>query len=108
MIKPLGRKRKLVKMSFSQRAALINHRLTVLETEAEGISIRIKQHIMYKVKVEAKAEETTLIEATVQAGVIFKAEETIKEEAIFKDKEIIIKVEDNLKIEVKAEAEDNL
>ena len=63
---------------------------------------------MYKVEVEAKAEETTLIVATDQAGVIFKAEETIKEEAIFKEEEIIIKVEENLKTEVKAEVEDNL
>jgi len=62
---------------------------------------------MYKVEVEAKAEETTLIVATVQAGVIFKVEEKVKEEAIFKEEEII-KVEDNLKTEVKAEAKDNL
>eukprot|EP00253_Pinus_taeda_P005954 PITA_05954 len=76
---------------------------TVLEAEAEGI--RIKQQIMYKVEVEAKAEETILTE---EEGIIFKVEETIKEEAIFKDKETIIKVEDNLNIEVKAEVEDNL
>jgi len=49
-------------------------------------------------EVKAKAKETTLIEARVQGGVIFKVEETIKEEAIFKGKEIIIKVEDNIKI----------
>jgi len=108
MIKPLGRKRKLVKMSFSQRPALVNHQLTVLEAEAEGISIRIKQHIMYKVEVEAKTEETTLTVETTHAGVIFKAGEIIKDEAIFKDEEIIIKVEDNLKTKVKAEAEDNI
>ena len=103
MIKPLGRRRKLVKMFFSQRLALLNHQQKVLEAEAEAI--KIKQH---KVEVEAKAEETTLTEAIVQEGIIFKVEETTKEEAIFKDKETIIKIEDNLNIEAKAEAEDNL
>ena len=84
-------------MFFSQRPALVNHQQTVHEVEAEEIII--KQH---KVEVEAKAEETTLIEAIVQEEVIFKVEQTTKEEAIFKDKEIIIKVKDNLNIEVKA------
>ena len=100
MIKLLGRRRKLVKMFFSQRLALVRHQQIVLEDEADGI--RIKQHI---IEVEAKAEETILTE---EEEIIFKVEETTKEEAIFKDKDIIIKVEDNLKIEVKAEAEDNL
>eukprot|EP00253_Pinus_taeda_P027792 PITA_27792 len=82
-----------------QRPALVSHQQIVLEEEADGI--RIKQHI---IEVEAKAEETILTEEEI----IFKVEETTKEEAIFKDNDIIIKVEDNLKIEVKAEAEDNL
>ena len=81
--------------------------MTVLESEAEKILIRIKQHIMYKVKKKAKAEAV----AKIQGEVIFKAEatikeeETIKEEVIFKAEEIIIKVEDNLKTKVKVEAE---
>ena len=106
MIKILGRRRKLVKMFFSQMRALVNHQQIVLKVEAEGI--RIKQHIMYKVEVGAKVEETTLIEAIVQEEEIFKVEETNKEEEIFGDKEITIKVEDNLNIEVKTEVEDNL
>lgn len=78
----------------------MNHQQRVLKAEVEGI--RIKEHI---IEVEAKAEETILIE---EEEIIFKVEETTKDEAIFKDKAIIIKVEDNLKIEVKAEAEDNI
>eukprot|EP00253_Pinus_taeda_P021465 PITA_21465 len=89
--------------SYTQFLVTLQRPALVLEAEAEGI--RIKQHIMYKVEVEAKAEETILTE---EEGIIFKVQETTKEEAIFKDKETIIKVEDNLNIEVKAEAEGNL
>ena len=100
MIKLLGRRRKLVKMFFSQKPAQVSLQQIVLEEEADGI--RIKQHI---IEVEAKVEVTILTE---EEEIIFKVEETTKEEVIFKDKEIIIKVEDNLNIEVKVEAEDNL
>ena len=100
MIKLLGRRRKLVKMFFSQKPALVSHQTIVLEEEADGI--RIKQHI---IEVEAKVEATILTE---EEEIIFKVEEITKEEEIFKDKDIIVKVEDNLQIEVKAEAEDNL
>jgi len=49
----------------------------------------------------------TLIVATIQERVIFKASEIIKEEAILMEEEIT-KVEYNLKIEVKAEAKESL
>lgn len=83
----LGRRNKLGKMSSSQRLAQVNPQLIVLETGEEDISIKFKHHIVYKVVVVVKAEETISTEATVQAGEILKAEGTIKVENIIKEED---------------------
>jgi hypothetical protein len=94
--KTFGKKKQVGDIYFSQRPAQVNPQVTVLEAEEEVISFKTKKHIVYKVVVEAKVEETIF-----QVGAIFKAEETVKEEAIFK-------AEDKLKTEVKIEAKDRI
>jgi hypothetical protein len=70
-----------------------------------------EEEILYKVVVEAKAEET------VKAEGIFKAEETVKAEDIFTQEEIVkaeaifkatVKANDKLHTEIKAGAEDRI
>jgi hypothetical protein len=108
MIKLLERKRKLVKMFFSQKPALVNLQVTVLGEAEESES----RQILYKVVVEAKVEKTIFkAEETVKAKGIFKAESIFKEEEIIKAEAIFkatVKVEDKLHTEVKAEAENRI
>ena len=72
MTKILGRRNRLGKMSSSQRLAQVKPQLIVLKTEEEEISIKVKEHTVYKIVVAIKAEETISTEATVKAGAIFK------------------------------------
>ena len=102
MIKILGRKRKLVKMFFSQKPVLATPQLKIPEIK-ENV-IKIKKH---KVVVAFKTEETTPTEAPIQAETILKVEATIKIEDISKAQDKI-QEEDKLKTEEKAEVEDSL
>ena len=81
MIKPLGRRNRLEKMSSSPKPTQVTPQLIVQEIEEEKISIKVKQP---KVVVTVKVKETISIEATIQEGAIFKEEATIKAEDIIK------------------------
>ena len=70
MIKLLGRKRKLVKMFFSQRPILATLQLTIPKAKEKVVLIKIKQR---KVVVAVNTEETTPTEAPIHAETILKA-----------------------------------